>query len=218
MFAQAHRALLVEALASWTVVRPHPHAGSDAFTVIEPRSATTESGGDGFSYGAVAPHTDRALLSRPPALAAVLVDQPAQAGGRSLLVDLRADWWFRVLARSSRVESDLRLHAADGSLWPVVEAAHGLVRVRFRDDDLARPRWSGIKGRILLARVQALAARPVAFRLGAGEGYLVHNHRLLHGRTAFQGYRRVMRLLADVRPEHRYGWLNDGFALNGQCS
>ncbi|MBS2963955.1 hypothetical protein KGA66_12940 [Actinocrinis puniceicyclus] len=216
VFTRAHRTRLADLLEPWTVARTHPHADGGAVTVIEPHPSASEPGSNGFSRGAVAPHTDRALIRQPPALAAVLVERPATSGGLSLLVDLKADRWFRLLARHRPTQRSLWLHAADGSRWPVIEATGGLMRARFRDDDLARPRHTGVPGRVLLARLRTLSAKPLVLRLGEGEGYMVHNHRVLHGRSAFPGYRRVVRLLADVRPEHPFTWLNDGFVLEGR--
>lgn len=130
------------------------------------------------------------------------------------MLDLSAS--LCLVAHTHRAETHLWLHAADGKCWPVIETTRGVVRVRFRDDDMAQPVRAGVRGHVLLARLRALAARPVVLGLGEGEGYLVHNHRVLHGRTSFLGYRRVVRLLANVRPEHRFAWLNDGFALGGR--
>lgn len=212
VFSGAHRDLLADCLESWTVPRAHPHADSRAFTVIEPRSSAVGPGDRGFSCSGITPHTDRALVPDPPALAALLMERPAPDGGHSLLVDPGPDRIFRLLTGTGPAAHRLCLHAADGTCRPVVDAAHGLMRVRFRDDDVAWPRPAGMRARALLARLRALSIRPLTLRLGAGEGYLLHNHRVLHGRTGFSGHRTAVRLLADLRPEHRFGWLNDGFA------
>jgi hypothetical protein len=208
VFTGARRDLLVSAMAGWAEFREHPDADESGFTVIEPRVGVAVPGDAGFSRARIAPHTDRAVVAKPPAVVAVVIEHAAERGGQVLLADLRG---CRELAEESSAAS-LRLESRLTGIWPVVQIDEGLLRVRYRDDAVARPRATGGSGRRLLGGIQMLAALPAVLQLGTGEGYIVHNHRILHGRESFHGYRRAARLLADVRPGHSFAWLNYGFA------
>lgn len=208
VLTRARRDLLVSAMADWAELREHPDADESGFTVIEPRSSVAAPGDAGFSRARIAPHTDRAVVPKPPAVVAVVIEQAAERGGQALLADLRG---CQELANESSAAS-LRLETRLAGSWPVVQRTEGFVRVRFRDDAVARPNAVGGSGRQLLGSIRMLAARPAVLQLDAGEGYIVHNHRVLHGRESFRGYRRAVRLLADVRPGHSLAWLNYGFA------
>ena len=65
----------------------------------------------------------------------------------------------------------------------------------------------------MLSRLHALVTAPRVLRMEAGCGYVLHNHRVLHGRTAFAGPRTAVRLLANVAPQHPHENLNDGFTM-----
>ncbi len=210
LFRHATRARLLDVLGTLAELRVHPHGTERGETVIEPGPSARTPGGEGFSRHALAPHTDRALTPRPPALVAVLVERAAPSGGHSLLADAGA----LSLPVPERV-CPLILDAGTAGAFPVLESSGegvpGFVRLRFREDEIARPRATGTEGKALLAAVRALGAHAEEFALRHGEGYLAHNLRVLHGRTAFRGYRRATRYLADLRPAHPYGWMNEGF-------
>ncbi|MFI2712219.1 TauD/TfdA family dioxygenase [Micromonospora sp. NPDC018662] len=200
-----------ELLRRWTEPVDHPHQAADGLTIITPHhhAEGTESEA-GFTRSALRPHTDRSLQVTPPSVLAALMVSPVDSGGATTLVD-----GARVLTRLRRHVGDpavtaLRLMPADGSAErPVVETAAGLTRVRYRDDQVAGPHGSFD----MVARLRRLIVEAtVTLELAAGEGYLVHNHRFLHGRTAFTGDRRLVRFLARVRSDHPYAWLNRGFS------
>jgi hypothetical protein len=208
LFAHAGRDRLASAMTGWAEFREHPDADESGFTVIAPRADGRDSGRAGFSRARIPPHTDRALTPRPPTLVAVVIEHSAEVGGQVLLADARR---CAGLSQDPGTAS-LTLEGRVAGAWPVLESNEGLVRLRYRDDTVGRPRAADEQGRRLLSRIRRLSACPVILRLGTGEGYIVHNHRVLHGRESFQGYRRAARLLADVRPDHRFSWLNHGFA------
>ena len=207
LFTHPTRQTLTESVASWAVARAHPHADSSAFTSLEPRPSMTGAGTLGFAHDRLWPHTDRALTSRPPSLMALIIERAAAEGGQSLLVDMRR-------AVREHCGSPRLALVTDGSgVWPILEINVGLARIRFRDDEVAHPRALDPAGQQLLTRIRKLTTETMVLRFEAGEGYLLHNHRILHGRTSFTGDRLAARLLADVQPEHGFAWLNQGFSI-----
>ena len=208
LFRHGTRARLLDLLESAAEVRRHPHGTVRGETVIEPRPFSGVIGGAGFSRLALAPHTDRALTPRPPTLVAVLIEHAAPEGGHSLLADTRA-----LSPPVTASICSLMLDAGAAGAYPVVESSAGLIRIRYREDDIARPRAARAEDRSVLTALRALSARAEVCVLGEGEGYLAHNHRVLHGRAAFRGYRRATRYLADLRSAHPYAWMNEGFQL-----
>ena len=208
LFAQADRLTLTHALTSWAVARTHPHADRSAFTAVQPRTSVAGPGAAGFSHARLAPHTDRALTSRPPSLIALLIEQAAHDGGQSLLVDIRP-----TAIGAGCSASALTLGSADAGRWPILEINAEMARARFRDDAMARPQALDPHGHKILDQIRKLTSTPTVLSLKAGEGYLLHNHRILHGRTSFAGDRLAARLLADIRPGHEFAWLNEGFTI-----
>jgi hypothetical protein len=144
---------------------------------------------------------------------AVLIEQAAPQGGQSLFADTRT-----LLLSAGPSFRSLVLDAGSAGTYPVFELRAGLGRIRYRDDELARPRAIIGRDRVALAALRALTTRALALTLAAGDGYMVHNHRVLHGRTAFRGYRRATRILADIRPGDPYTWMNDGFQLGDEAA
>lgn len=211
LFSRGSRGRISDFLRGLTELRGHPHGNWCGETVIEPRPTLALPGGAGFSHLALSPHTDRALTPRPPAVVALLIEHAAQHGGHSLFADART-----LLLAMGPDFSSLALDAGGAGRYPVFEAHEGFGQIRFRDDELARPRAAVANGRAALAALRTLTSSAIAVTLAAGEGYLVHNHRVLHGRTAFRGYRRATRLLADIRSGSPYAWMNHGFRLSDQ--
>ncbi|MFD2762928.1 TauD/TfdA family dioxygenase [Micromonospora eburnea] len=204
-----------ELLDQWTEPVSHPHQSTDGLTVIVPRQRAVDGENEaGFSAAALSAHTDRSLVARPPSVLATVMVVPALTGGESVLVD-----GARVLALlrnefDDGVIAGLRLRPrGGGDGQPLIELRGGLARFRYRDDQIGNP--SSVSGRedVVAALRRLIAATRRSFRLAAGDGYLVHNHRVLHGRTAFSGSRRLVRLLAEVDGGHPYAWLNRGFRL-----
>ncbi|MBR7839759.1 TauD/TfdA family dioxygenase [Actinospica durhamensis] len=206
LFRHGTPARLLHLLEYAAEVRLHPHGTVRGETVIEPRPSPGVVGGAGFSRLALAPHTDRALTPRPPTLVAVLIERAAPVGGHSLLADARA----LSLPAPAKFRS-LMLEAGSAGAYPIFESSAGLIRIRYREDDVARPHAARAEDRTVLSALRALGARAEVCVLGDGEGYLAHNCRVLHGRTAFRGYRRATRYLADLRSAHPYAWMNEGF-------
>jgi hypothetical protein len=104
------------------------------------------------------------------------------------------------------------LQPADGNTVPVILASNGLARIRFRDDRIAVPASASDDQQVVDALRDLVSAATISVRLGPGDGYIVHNHRYLHGRSSFAGDRRLGRMLARVG-RHRLAWLNQGFRV-----
>ena len=199
-------------LTRWTVPVWHPHEQEAGLTIISARAVSTDADGlAGFGRSWLVPHTDRSLDPNPPSLLAVVMLSPG-SGGDGLVVD--GARLFTTLCRSfgrSAVES-LRMRARDGTTMPVVNAVDGLVRIRFRADPLASL-YSETGQDAVVDAWRRLVSEPTALQMAAGDGYLVHNHRYLHGRSSFTGSRRLARFLAKIDDGHRLAWLNKGFRL-----
>jgi hypothetical protein len=201
-------------LVGWTVPVSHPHDQIVGLTIITPRSQPGGIDGvAGFTEACLAPHTDRSMQSHPPSLLITVMISPSVSGGHTVLVD-----GARVLAGLRRsfdaaTISGLRLRRVDGATAPIVWTSGGLTKVRFRDDSVAVPYSATGQQEVVdeLRNLISMATR--SLRLRPGEGYLLHNHRYLHGRSAFSGSRRLARMLAVVNSEHPCSWLNEGFRV-----
>lgn len=144
----------------------------------------------------VAPlHTDSQMLLGVPASVQILVCvKPAVRGGESTLVDGDA-----VIARLDREAPDLARAAFE--VDRVQRFYFGEVRgptVALRGGHLAwslapRPEPGDAVGAALVRAVTAHDRLEIS--LGANEALLASNHRMLHGRRAFEGDRELVRLL-----------------------
>lgn len=203
-------------LSRWTLPVDHPHQTVSGLTVIRPRECHDGIHNSlGFTNSALSPHTDRSLQQEPPSLLATVMVSAAKAGGEALLVDgadVLADLRHRF---DDATVASMRLRPPHGDTAPrVVDLSGGFARLRFRDDHLARPH-SVTGSHDVVSEMRRLTLRlSETFPLSPGDGYILHNHRILHGRSAFTGGNRsVVRLLARVDIRHPYAWLNRGFRL-----
>ncbi|GGM06611.1 TauD/TfdA family dioxygenase [Micromonospora yangpuensis] len=202
---------LTEFLQSWTRPFKHPHETRAGLTVIRAsRGASGSANLAAFSCAALRPHTDRSLHPRPPAIVASVMVQPASVGGHALLVDGATLSASLVDRCGSATVARLRLTDANGRVGPVIATldSDGLAQFRYRDDEIARP--DGPTDAVMALR-QLIAQTTRQLTLQVGEGYILHNHRILHGRTAFTGSRQLIRLLGTVDDDHPHAWLNQGF-------
>jgi hypothetical protein len=167
----------------------------------------------GFTRARLPPHTDRSLQPDPPSLLAAVMISPAVSGGQASLVD-----GAQVLAELRRTFapatiSSLRLRGADGLTVPVMWISDGLAKIRFRDDRVAAPYCTTGDRAALDGLRDLISASATSVPLGPGDGYVLHNHRYLHGRLSFTGDRLLARMLAKVSGCHRLAWLNKGFPV-----
>lgn len=213
LLRQATAASVQRLLDGWTDAFGHPHEDAPGQTVVTPRLYAAGHGTAGFTTGALEPHTDRSLSLRPPSVLASVLHSPADRGGEALVADgvnvltaLRQRMPSTLIAR-------LQLGTPHGDVASVVTFRGGLVQLRYRDDDVASPTTGeGEFGEAVAALRACVAAATRTLPLESGDGYILHNHRYLHGRTSFTGNRTLVRMLATV-VRGEYLWLNRGFCL-----
>jgi len=169
-------------------------------------------------------HTDRSGWAKPPAILATALKTPATGGGgASLFVDGReVAQYIRVHEPAlydmmvSTSPSHTSFKSDDGSFAarPIIvrlqqdqdeDQSHessesdeeGGMRdmiIRFRLDGGIR--FSPAMLSMLPRLEDLICERAFGVELSAGQGYIVDNHRFLHGRTAFEGDREILRVLA----------------------
>lgn len=206
---------VIEQLAPILSVYQHPHARCDGWTIIQTRRNGSSTAMAGFTRSSLSPHTDSGFLPNPPTILCLLLLTAASSGGDALLVDTAP-----VLRRYSSVElARLRdevwiADRAGTNRQPALSATRALHVSRYRDDQIGQPRADSELARQFLNELAHAIAAPLRMPLRPGQGYVVDNHRVLHGRTAFIGDRRVARLLAFIRGGVPYSWLNQGFSLD----
>lgn len=149
-------------------------------------------------------HTYGAALAKPPHLALVVCLRADVDGGESLLADGEAV--FYDLA-GERPEAAHALSLPDAAHFgtgeqavraQVFQARTGQRRsVRLRQDGLIH--WSKRSQPHLPALRSALDRHRHVIDLSPGQGYLIDNHRWLHGRTRFSGDRLFFRAEGEAR-------------------
>ncbi|KAI0191105.1 hypothetical protein F4808DRAFT_444119 [Astrocystis sublimbata] len=187
------------------------HVSKSLGVPVGPRNAKSEGSfvsnircapdlvGKGYSSEELFFHTDRSGWDLPPRILATTVAKPATSGGESLFVDgEKVLKYLRVhepllytLVTSPQYSS---FKADDGTFIPraMIDEARGILRFRF-DDGIQLSatfieNFSRLKA-IIYEHAFGVALKP-------GQGYIVDNHRFLHGRTAFTGERAILRVLA----------------------
>ncbi|MER7771299.1 TauD/TfdA family dioxygenase [Kitasatospora sp. NPDC096140] len=191
----------------------HRDADPDGLTVI--RDTGRHDGRTGFAglgREALALHTECAQHPAPPRLLLLACARAGEAGGESLLVDGRAVLAELAAHRPTVIEAFAADRAAffggsSGHFTPVLQQLPGdRWRLRLRQDDFAR--FSPEADAHLPALRQALDRNTQRLRLAPGQGVVLDNHRVLHGRTAFSGERLILRALGE--PHSALG-LDPGF-------
>lgn len=212
-------ARMLAAAAEVMRVIPHPdsdHRGLTTLTDLGP--AGEQPNAAGFSRRGLAPHTDRSGVADPPPLLMTACARPAGSGGTCLLVDGQAVHEDLARAAPEALPALLRPGSAlfggaaghlgsvlvdlthpPGTAGPAGSSRMGRRALRLRLDEL------------VMFSTQAAAWLPVlratidrhtpALDLAAQQGYLLDNHRWLHGRTAYTGARILYRLHGAPLPE-----------------
>lgn len=152
---------------------------------------------------ALPPHSDLASMSHPPSLQGLHMIRNQCSGGESIIVDgwavaesLREEHpcWFELLCTTPVPFRIFDQQHETRSFGPMIElnTADEIQGFRYSNQTmqalpLNTPRldefyeaYTELSRRILSAQWQH------QFRLNSGDLLLVHNHRVLHGRTAFQ--------------------------------
>lgn len=212
---------MLEVAAAVMHVVPHPDSDARGLTTLTDLGpAGDRPNATGFSRRELLPHTDRSGIADPPALLMTTCARPSVTGGTCLLVDGKAvhDDLARtapqalpaLLRRRSvlfggpaghlgSVLADRPETAASGPRATSRDGVRRMIRLRLDDLVMLCPQvavW-------LPALHAAIDRHTLALELGAGEGYLLDNHRWLHGRTAYTGSRTIYRLHGTARPDLR---------------
>ncbi|MFI5537540.1 TauD/TfdA family dioxygenase [Nocardia sp. NPDC051900] len=207
------RAQLVALGASLGRVVPHRDSGPDGVTTLTHRGKLgSRVGFEGFGNGALLPHTDRSGLSEPPALLMVVCGRKGE-GGNCIVIDGRRVYLDLVATNrdAAQVLSQPRtvlFGGATGYLGSIFEhAVDARIRIRYRRDELAT--FSPEIVRWLPTLSDAVERHTIQFGLEPGQGYVLHNHRWLHGRARFTGDRVIYRL--SLNPHEEFA-IPSGFA------
>ncbi|KAL6237706.1 hypothetical protein BDW75DRAFT_228556 [Aspergillus navahoensis] len=159
--------------------------------------------GKGYSSDELYFHTDRSGWDRPPRILVSTLKSKSTSGGASMLADTtrilqdikeQGEDFYELLtnAKYSSFRSD------DGAFVPrpIFDQSSGLFRFRF-DDGIQLSASLVIRFPQLF---DAIYRNSFAVALDEGQGYLLDNHRYLHGRTSFTGSRELLRALVNPPP------------------
>lgn len=211
------RERMLDLAAGLMEIVAHPDGNADGLTTLRDLGPLGDApNAAGFSSRPLAPHTDRSGVEDPPELLMTACLRPAGRGGASVLVDGKAVHDDLSLSAPAAIAALLRPQSVRfgdaGGLWTSVLAdssEHGTEpaaspspprrRLRLRLDDLAS---FSVDVRAWLPELRAAVRRHSwAVHLQAGEGYLLDNHRWLHGRAGYRGSRVVLRLHGRPLPQ-----------------
>ncbi|KAF4157931.1 hypothetical protein CNMCM6069_004810 [Aspergillus lentulus] len=189
------------------------HLGNQLGEIVRPRNEKTH--GSGISHIRFAPdltgkgysseelffHTDRSGWDQPPGILMSTLKSRSEAGGESLLAD-----GYRVLKALRQEDEKLydlitnskhtSFRSDDEVFVPraIFDRRRGILRFRF-DDSIQLSasmvsRFSRLQD-IIYENASVVSLQP-------GQGYILDNHRYLHGRASFSGSRELLRVL--VKP------------------
>ncbi|PWY88065.1 Clavaminate synthase-like protein [Aspergillus sclerotioniger CBS 115572] len=156
--------------------------------------------GKGYSSEELFFHTDRSGWDQPPRILMSTLRSQSETGGESLLVDGRKV--LEALKQQDRGLYDLFIsskhtsfRADDGTFVPraMFDEQAGIFRFRF--DDGIQMSASMVVG---FAKLRDMIYESAYFvSLQPGQGYVLDNHRYLHGRASFTGSRELLRVLVN---------------------
>lgn len=188
---------LLRLARSIATVVPHRDGDATGLTTIADVGGQVRSGFAGFSACALNPHTDRSGIASPPALLMMSCGRPATSGGECVVIDGKAV--YDDLAESSpkalkalSAPRSVLFGGAAGHVGSVFTKIGGRIAIRLRLDELAQ--FSPEITRWLPALRAAIDRHAAMVGLNAGQGYILDNHRWLHGRRAFSGQRVMYRV------------------------
>lgn len=174
--------------------------GQNSFiSVLGPRTGKPDpcTSGNGFTRDALPLHTDRSCAQTPPDLVVTAVHRKSHSGGATLLADA-LDVVPQLDAATKRALCDTQFCFKFGSgkhMFPLLEPYRkGNWAVRYRMDEQIEMLTAEAQT-AYAAFSKALGLATVRIDLEPGDGYIIDNHRWLHGREAFQGDRELWRTL-----------------------
>jgi phosphoglycolate phosphatase-like HAD superfamily hydrolase len=146
-------------------------------------------------------HTDRSGWDQPPRLLISTLRKKANTGGESLLVDSK-----RVLKTLKLQHEDLynlitnakhtSFRSDDGVFLPRAIFEEKSRMIRFRFDDGIQLSASMVESFSKLRDI--IYQNALVVSLQPGQGYILDNHRYLHGRASFSGSRELLRALVEI--------------------
>ncbi|MBR7675429.1 TauD/TfdA family dioxygenase [Streptomyces daliensis] len=212
---EASREDFMDQLSPLLKIFPHPHATGDGWTLIHPHHEPGKTADEkGFTSAALPPHTDRGLLNQPPSILFFLLLRCPSSGGDALLVDTAKVYRSVSIEELPKLQHELWLESVRYRIRQnLFTVDDGFCISRYRIDHIAAPIPFSRRTEDLLRELQKAAAHPTQIEMLPGQGYLIHNHRFLHGRTRFTGSRLGVRLLATVADTSAHQWMNRGFAI-----
>lgn len=200
-FAVSSRAELVEFSNQFGRLLDHRDADEDFVTVVKhvPELAG-RAGYDALETGPLKPHTDGSGNRVVPKYITLWCESNEGSGGECSMADVRAvvaslekskPWVVEELAKPDVAHYRSGDEEYTGPvLW---RGEDGEWRIRFRID--ANGYFSAEAVAALQEFQKEVALSTFTFGLQRGEGYLIDNEKVLHGRTAFTGMRVMLRTL-----------------------
>jgi hypothetical protein len=142
-------------------------------------------------------------LVNPPALLMMACGQPASTGGECVVIDGKAVYDDLAeshprVAKALSAPRSVLFGGAAGCLSSVFSASGDRITIRLRLDELAQ--FSPETTRWLPVLRAAIDRHATMVRLDTGQGYILDNHRWLHGRRAFTGQRVMYRVNGNPLP------------------
>lgn len=178
----------------------HRDSGPDGLTAIQDIGHRAQLPGlAGLGCGELAAHTEGSSVGELPRLLLLVCLQRPDSGGEVVLADGRDVHGFLSARYPEAVELMSRPGTAyygDGGGRPsqiFTRHSGGRVSIRLRQDALAQ--FSPVVQHCLPYLREAIEASQRVVSLSPGQGYLLDNQRILHGRLAFRGRRVCVRAL-----------------------
>jgi len=188
---------------SIATIEPHRDSDDSGVTTIADVGGRVRAGFAGLSDRSLSPHTDRSGVARPPALLLMSCGRSATHGGDCVVVDGKTVYdelaeHHPQAAAALRAPRSAYFGGAGGHLGSVFTSVGIRMTIRLRLDDLVQ--FSPAAGRWLPVLREVIDRHARTFRLDPGQGYVLDNHRWLHGREAFTGRRVMYRVTGNPLP------------------
>jgi alpha-ketoglutarate-dependent taurine dioxygenase len=157
----------------------------------------------GFTYNAQSLHTDGSTVAEPASLLLFCCETPASRGGISLLLDGKV-----LYAHLQKQDPELlaALEQPEAGTFgkeqykaPVFSRPlNNIVSIRFRNDTLVT--YSPNIQAKFIKLITMMDTLKLKIPLKRGQGYILNNRRVLHGRTPLEGPRVVHRVQVKAKP------------------
>jgi alpha-ketoglutarate-dependent taurine dioxygenase len=184
-------------------VHEHRHSNEMGITVISPeQNIKHQTGNLGFTSDVLLPHTDGSAENDPPMLILMVCGKAAERGGYSEFIDGKKIYesmreeYPEVLERF-KVSNSI-IYGLDpqriGSLFEKMDDDKYMIR--FRYDNWGY--YSATLANDLPILWKFIRSHSFSMKLKSGQGFILQNGRWLHGRSSFEGHRKMYKVLIDV--------------------